>query len=80
MLTPEERRAFPKPSSFYAAFMREMEAITIKADAPAAAVVGECIRAAKRAQMWIDGDYETAPLHPAREQDHESDSDEQPTS
>lgn len=40
---------------FYEAFIAEMDAITIMADMPAAAVVGECTRAAMRAQMKVEG-------------------------
>lgn len=42
--------------NFYEAFLAEMNKVTVKADAPAAAVVGVCIRAAKRAQMVMDGE------------------------
>lgn len=42
--------------SFYEAFLAEMDKVTVMADAPATAVVGVCIRAAKRAQMVVDGE------------------------
>lgn len=60
MLTREQRQAMPTPTSFYEAFTSELDALTIMADAPAAAVLGECTRAAKRAQMWLDGDYDSS--------------------
>ena len=43
-------------SSFYTRFIEEVEALTIKADDPTVAVVGELTRAAKRAQMVVDED------------------------
>ena len=46
--------------SFYEAFLAEMDKTTITADAPAVAVVGACIRAAKRAQMVVDGEMVSA--------------------
>lgn len=42
--------------TFYEAFLAEMDKVTVKADAPAVAVVGACIRAAKRAQRVMDGE------------------------
>lgn len=42
--------------TFYEAFKIELDKVTIKATAPAAAVLGECLRAAKRAQMVMDGE------------------------
>lgn len=42
--------------NFYEAFMAELDKVTVMADAPAAAVVGVCTRAAKRAQMVMDGE------------------------
>lgn len=49
VLSPEEW------GGFYEAFKAELDKVTIKADAPAAAVVGECLRAAKRAQIVLNG-------------------------
>lgn len=43
-------------SDFYEAFLTELGKVTVKADAPAVNVVGACIRAAKRAQMVMDGE------------------------
>lgn len=43
-------------SEFYEAFLVEMDKVTVKADAPAVAVVGVCTRAAKRAQMVVNGE------------------------
>lgn len=48
------------PKNFYEAFTQEVDALTIKADLPAAAVVGIMTRAAKRAQMIMD--RELAPI------------------
>lgn len=45
------------PRDFYEQFKVELDKVTIKADDPAAAVVGMCIRAAKRAQMVLDGEH-----------------------
>ena len=45
---------------FYDAFLAEMDKVTVMADAPAAAVVGVCIRAAKRAQLVMDGEEVSA--------------------
>lgn len=42
-------------TDFYEAFLAEMDKVVVMADAPAVAVVGACTRAAKRAQMTIDG-------------------------
>lgn len=42
--------------SFYEQFKIELDKVKILGDAPAAAVVGECLRAAKRAQMVVDGE------------------------
>ncbi len=42
-------------ADFYEAFISEMDKVIVMADAPAVAVVGACTRAAKRAQMTIDG-------------------------
>ena len=43
-------------SDVYEAFIAEVEALTIRADMPAVAVVGELTRAVKRAQMVVDGE------------------------
>lgn len=51
--------------NFYERFILELDALTIKADMPAAAVCGELIRAAKRAQMVVDGE-----LPPVSERAH----------
>ncbi|ASD52303.1 hypothetical protein QCN32_gp84 [Arthrobacter phage Niktson] len=48
------------PTSFYEAFTQEVDALIIKADLPAVAVVGIMTRAAKRAQMIMD--RELAPI------------------
>jgi hypothetical protein len=42
--------------NFYEAFLAEMDKVTVMADASAVAVVGACTRAAKRAQMVMDGE------------------------
>ena len=42
--------------TFYERYIEELDAITIMADDSAAAVVGICTRAAKRAQMVVDGE------------------------
>lgn len=42
--------------TFYEAFLAEMDKVTVRADAPATAVLGVCIRAAKRAQMVMNGE------------------------
>lgn len=42
----------------YERFIEEVGALTIKADMPAAAAVGELIRAVKRAQMVVDGELQ----------------------
>jgi hypothetical protein len=47
-------------SNVYERFIEEQEAMTIKADESAVAVVGRLIRAVKRAQMVVDG--ELAPV------------------
>lgn len=41
--------------TFYEVFCEEVGALTIKADDPAAKVVGELTRAAKRAELVIEG-------------------------
>jgi hypothetical protein len=41
-------------SDVYELFNAELDLLAIRADMPAAAVVGECIRAVKRAQMAFD--------------------------
>lgn len=46
--------------NFYEAFLAEMEKVTVFAEAPATAVVGACTRAAKRAQMVMDGESVSA--------------------
>lgn len=51
---PDFRSVSAPTIDFYAAFIAEMDKLTIRADMPAAAVVGECTRAAKRAQMATD--------------------------
>ena len=45
---------------FYNAFLVEIRKVKIEAFAPATAVLGACLRAAKRAQMVVDGE-EVAP-------------------
>lgn len=40
----------------YERFIEEVDALVIKADKPAVAVVGELTRAVKRAQMVVDGE------------------------
>ena len=42
--------------AFYKAFIDEIDALTVKADDSAAGVLGVCTRAAKRAQMVVDGE------------------------
>ena len=41
--------------TFYEAFCEEVDALTIKADDSAVKVVGELTRAAKRAELVIEG-------------------------
>jgi hypothetical protein len=41
-------------ADFYEQFKMELDKANIKADMPAARVVGECLRAAKRAQMALE--------------------------
>lgn len=41
--------------NFYERFKAELDKVEITGSMPAAAVVGECLRAAKRAQMALDG-------------------------
>lgn len=40
---------------FYDAFIEEVDALTIKATDPAVKVVGELTRAAKRAELVVEG-------------------------
>lgn len=42
--------------TYYEAFLTEMRKVKVMADAPAVAVVGACTRAAKRAQLVVDGE------------------------
>jgi hypothetical protein len=46
----------PEKDAFYRAFLAEIDAVRLTADMGAAAVLGECTRAAKRAQMVLDGE------------------------
>lgn len=48
------------PANFYEAFTCEVDALNIQANFPAVRVVGILTRAAKRAQMVVDG--ELAPI------------------
>lgn len=54
----------PEPD-VYRRFLEEVDVLTIQADAPAAAVTGDLMRAVKRAQMVVDGDLPPVAERPA---------------
>lgn len=57
-------RSVMSGENVYRRFIEEMNAMTIQADDPVAEVVGQMIRAVKRAQMVVDGE-----LRPATERE-----------
>lgn len=46
----------PPAPNVYERFIEEVDMLTIRADQPATAVVGELTRAVKRAQLVVDGE------------------------
>lgn len=63
-------QAKPRKSNVYERFIEELDAMTIHADDPVAAVVGALTRAVKRAQMVVDGDLPPVATRKGHSQDY----------